>query len=115
MEFVESHCFAVKRSRLLSDDELRTLEEHLAVHPTAGDVIEGTGGVRKLRWGDPRRGKGKRGGSRVLYFYFLTDSLIYLMAIYGKGEKDDLTAEDKKLIRTELSEEKEARRQARRG
>lgn len=110
MEFLESRIFSKTRAKILPDDEFRKLQELLASNPYSGDVVQDTGGVRKVRWGDEERGKGKRGGSRVLYFYFLSDTLIYLMAIYGKDQKDDLSAEDKKIIKKEITEEKRARK-----
>jgi hypothetical protein len=58
--------------------------------------MPGCGGLRKIRIGDPRRGKGKRGGARVIYLHVAEVSLIYLVTVYGKDQKDDLSAEDKR-------------------
>ena len=66
--FVELPAFARHRSDYLSDKEFRTLQNALMDNPEAGDVIQGAGGLRKVRHADPRRGKGKRGGLRVIYF-----------------------------------------------
>jgi len=109
MEFIESRLFSRQREECLKEDELRQLQEYLADHPEAGDTIQGTGGVRKIRWGDQSRGKGTRGGSRVIYFYFRSASEIFLMSVYGKTRKEDLTAQEKRLLRDMLAAEKKLR------
>ncbi len=81
--------------------------------PEAGDVIPGTGGFRKLRWADPVRGKGKRGGLRVVYYYLLSDAQIWLMTLYNKGEMSDLNAAEKRALKSALEAEL-ARRSVRR-
>lgn len=81
----------VKRARkLLSENERTELISFLAAHPEAGDIMEGTGGVRKLRWA--REGKGKSGGVRVIYFYYNEGMPLYLLTLYGKSEKGNLSA-----------------------
>ena len=70
MEFIETPAFTRYFSSYLNDDEYRELQIRLAAGPELGDVMPGTGGFRKLRWADPRRGKGRRGGLRVIYYYF---------------------------------------------
>jgi hypothetical protein len=75
---------------LFTNDELGELTTYLALNPTAGALIPSTGGIRKLRWG--AKGRGKRGGARVIYYYHSRDIPIFLLDAYGKGEKDDLTA-----------------------
>jgi len=97
----------------LEDDEYRALQSFLAGDPEAGDVMPGTGGFRKLRWADRRRGKGKRGGLRVIYYYLLTDAQMWLMTLYDKGEVADLNAAEKRLLKAALDAEP-ARRAARR-
>jgi len=67
VEFIEAPAFTQLLADYLGDDDYRALQLHLARNPEAGDVIPGTGGFRKLRWADRRRGKGKRGGLRVIY------------------------------------------------
>ena len=67
--FVELPAFAKYRADYLDDEGFRDLQNSLMANPEAGDVIEGTGGLRKLRQADPRRGKGKRGGLRVIYYW----------------------------------------------
>lgn len=82
---------------LLSDDEYAEFQSYLAENPLIGDVIQQTGGLRKIRWS--AKGKGKRGGVRVIYYYVLPDSQIRLLLIYQKGKQDDLTPEQKKILR----------------
>lgn len=75
--------------------------------------MPGCGGLRKIRTGDPRRRKGKRGGARVIYFHVPEANWIYLLDIYGKDEKEDLNAAEKKILKRLASEfKKEAIRAA---
>ncbi len=74
---------------------LRCFQRDLVNAPERGDVMPGCGGLRKYRIADPRRGKGKRGGARVIYLYVPEASVIYLITVYGKDQKDDLSANDK--------------------
>ena len=83
---------------LLSDDSYAEFQQFLAVKPGAGDVVQGTGGLRKVRWA--AQGRGKRGGVRVIYFYASARQQIRLLLIYRKGLKDDLSASEKKLLRS---------------
>ena len=78
-----------KAGKLLSENERTELICYLAAHPDAGDVMEGTGGVRKLRWA--REGRGKSGGVRAIYFFYNDGMPLYLLTIYGKNEKDNLS------------------------
>ena len=79
-------------------------------NPEAGDVIEGTGGLRKLRFADIRRGKGKRGGLRIIYYWWTSGRQFWLYTLYDKDEMDDLTAKERKTLRSALKLELEARR-----
>lgn len=82
-------------------------------NPELGDVMPGTGGFRKLRWQDSRRGKGKRGGLRIIYYYLTADHQVWFFTLYDKDEADDLTAEEKKLLKQAIQNELNARRQKR--
>lgn len=82
---------------LLSDEEYAEFQEYLADNPLAGDVIQQTGGLRKVRWSF--QGKGKRGGVRIIYYYVTPASQIILLLIYKKGIQDDLTTDQKKMLR----------------
>lgn len=75
--------------------------------------MPGTGGFRKVRWADRRRGKGRRGGLRIIYFYFEFEQQIWLVTLYGKDEAADLSAKEKKALRTTLELELQARAQLR--
>ena len=87
-EFIELPPFAALRDELFADDaDFATFQLHLCQFPEAGDVIPETGGCRKIRWA--ARGKGKRGGARVIYFLRLKHGQIVLVAAYGKSERDD--------------------------
>lgn len=71
--------------------------------------MPGTGGFRKLRWKDPQRGKGSRGGLRIIYYYFPAAQQIWLMTLYGKDETADLTPEEKKALKRAIETESRAR------
>lgn len=86
---------AVKK--LYSESEIKELAKFLAYNPESGPIIPGTGGLRKMRWA--LSGKGKRGGSRVIYYYYTSKSEILLLTAYAKNEKEDLTEKDKKLLK----------------
>ena len=83
----------------LDDDELCELQGYLMKNPDAGRMIQGTGGVRKLRWGIKKGGKGKSGGARVIYIDFVRQETIYVVTAYGKSATDNLTAEERKEIK----------------
>lgn len=85
---------AVKK--LFSEEDIETLVAFLQSRPDAGDVIPGTGGLRKLRWA--LAGRGKRGGSRVIYYYHRPELEVLLLTAYAKNEQEDLSASDKKLL-----------------
>lgn len=105
MEFIEAPAFTRHVSKYLDDGGLSKLQIALAVNPEAGVLIPGTGGFRKLRWQDARRGKGTRGGLRVIYYYFLSDDQIWLMALYNKNEATDLTPSQKKTLKHTIESE----------
>ena len=79
-------------------------------NPEAGEVIEGTGGLRKVRFGDSRRGKGKRGGLRVIYYYWLGGPEFWLFTLYDKDEMTDLKPRERALLKELLKSELKARR-----
>jgi hypothetical protein len=80
--------FLAATKKLMDDVERSELVAYLAYNPTAGDVIQGTGGVRKVRWG--LEGRGKRGGARVIYFFHDLDMPLYLFSAYAKNERENL-------------------------
>ena len=83
-------------AKIWDEDERLALVDYLARNPQSGDVIPGTGGVRKLRWG--RAGSGKRGGVRVIYFYYDVDHPLYQLLAYAKAGAEDMTADEKRAV-----------------
>lgn len=98
MIFVEFSAFARNRSECLDDEQYRALQNALLRVPESGALIPGTGGLRKLRW--VSEGRGKRGGVRVIYYPVLTRSLILMLLIYPKNAQDDLTPEQKRILKS---------------
>ncbi len=80
----------------ISSDERDEFINFIARNPEVGDIISGTGGVRKVRWGS--KNKGKSGGLRVIYYFYDELAPIFLLTVYGKGEQENLTSEQKKQI-----------------
>ena len=107
---MELPAFSRHRADYLTDDGFRSLQNTLMENPEAGDVIEGTGGLRKLRQTDPRRGKGKRGGLRDIYFWWEPGRQFWLFTLYDKSEMYDLTSKERKALKGMLKQELEARR-----
>lgn len=102
MVFVELTPFAGFREEHWTDEELRALQRFLLVTPTAGDVIRGTGGLRKLRWA--ASGRGKRGGARVIYYLQTSGDRIYLVYGYVKAKQEDLTPQQLKVLAALMKE-----------
>lgn len=96
--FVESRVFTERWHARLDDESLRALQSDLLDDPERGDRIQGCGILRKLRFADPSRGKGKRGGVRVIYLHTPKASRIDLITVYGKDESDDLTRDEVKSL-----------------
>lgn len=86
---VELPEFLRKAQDLLLDEEKASLINYLAAHPQSGDLMQGTGGIRKLRWA--AQGKGKSGGARVIYYYHNETMPLFLLTVFGKGEKANLS------------------------
>lgn len=108
---VETPSFARQADKLLDEDAKQELIEFLAENPLSGDEIPETGGVRKLRYAVP--GRGKRGGARVIYYYLDDEIPLYALLIYPKNAKTDLTSNEKKAVRNlvrELKRQKKARK-----
>jgi hypothetical protein len=110
MIFIEAPAFTRHLSGYLDDEQYRELQTRLAANPELGDLMPGTGGFRKLRWADARRGKGRRGGLRVIYYYFSSVQQIWLMTLYDKNEAADLTPQEKKALKAAIEAEVAARR-----
>lgn len=97
VSIVELATFIRAADGVLNDEEKDELKFFLAANPEAGDVIVGTGGARKLRW--TAQGKGKRGGGRVIYYFYNETAPLFLMDFYVKGARQSLTAGEKKEFR----------------
>ncbi|MBT2337828.1 MULTISPECIES: toxin [Pseudomonas] len=107
--FFETSAFTATVGRYLTDDEYRLLQSHMLLNPEAGDLMPRTGGFRKLRWADERRGKGKRGGLRVIYYWLMSDGQFWMFAIYDKDELENLTSEQEKLLKRAIEVELKVR------
>lgn len=107
--FVELPPFERYRSDYLDDDAFQQLQRLLMLHPEAGALIPGSGGLRKLRFPDERRGKGKRGGLRLIYFWWEAGLQFWLFTIYDKNEMSDLTKAQRETLKQMIKHELEAR------
>jgi len=103
LRFVETSVFTRRLINALTDDDYRLLQEALLRRPGQGDVIEGTGGVRKLRWRE--RGRGKRGGLRLIYYWHTEREIFLMLFLYRKSDQKDLTAEQKRILATTVQQE----------
>jgi hypothetical protein len=97
IQIAELGPFRKEARELWTEEEIEVLRNFLALNPQAGDIIAGTGGVRKLRW--RIAGRGKRGGARVVYYFRDLNMPLYLVAVYKKSEKDSLTQAEKNQLR----------------
>lgn len=101
--FIELPPFERHRKVFFTDDDFNNFQMFLLQNPTCGDVIQHTGGLRKVRFTDPRRNKGKRGGVRVIYYWWLENTTFFLFAVYGKDQQDDLTMKQKEALQAMLN------------
>lgn len=100
---IETTVFTRQVRELLSEEEYRSLQISLLQNPESGDIIPHSGGLRKKRWS--ALGKGKRGGSRTIYYWAVGQDQILMLLIYSKNEKDDLTQAQLKALRTIIETE----------
>lgn len=101
MEIIETSVFSRQVAAELSDDAYRALQWHLLLQPDAGALIRGSGGLRKLRWALP--GRGRRGGARVIY-YWQVPGRLFLLFLYPKNVLSDLAADQLKALRALVSD-----------
>ena len=97
MEFIETPTFTRLVTALLADEEYRALQNELLEDPERGDLIRGGGGIRKLRFALP--GRGKRGGVRVIYYWAKDRHQVYFLVVYPKSRKDDLSDKETAILR----------------
>jgi hypothetical protein len=109
--FIELPAFERRRADYLDEDAFSGLQQALMVNPEAGEVIEGTGGLRKARFADARRAKGKRGGLRVIYYYWTGGPEFWLFTLYGKDEMADLSPKQRAELKERLKGELKTRRE----
>jgi hypothetical protein len=100
--FIETKLFSRLLSEYLTDDEYALLQAALADAPDRGAVVPGSGGVRKLRWSQP--GRGKRGGIRVIYYAKTRDGVIWMLTIYAKNEEENIPAHVLRKIKEEIDD-----------
>jgi hypothetical protein len=100
--FRETKNFTARLLKLLSDEDYQELQWELIDDPELGKVIKGGAGIRKARWS--AEGRGKRGGTRVIYYFAATDETIFMLDIYPKNEKDDLSEFELKSLRNLVKE-----------
>jgi len=100
MKFIESPIFTKLVYSYLSEQDYIAFQWSLAHTPQTGDIITGSGGLRKVRWGI--KGKGKRGGIRIIYYYMLKNNQIWLLTLYAKNEADNIPLEILKKVKKEL-------------
>ncbi len=108
--FVELPAFERYRAKYLDEEGFHSLQRELMRNPSVGEVIEGTGGLRKMRFADKRRGKGKRGGLRVIYYWWGTGMQFWLYTLYDKDETTDLTPQQRKALKVMIKAELDSRR-----
>jgi mRNA-degrading endonuclease RelE of RelBE toxin-antitoxin system len=96
LTIVELTPFLRAAAKVWSEDERAEFVDYMAANPEAGDVIPETGGLRKVRWG--RQGSGKRGGVRVVYYYYDMDLPLYLITVYAKAAREDLSPDEKRTL-----------------
>lgn len=101
MILIETPIFTREILRLLPDESYRRLQKELVAHPEAGDLIVGSGGLRKIRWAVP--GKGKSGGVRIIYYWHRPNALFMLFP-FKKSESEDLTPEQVKILKNLVEE-----------
>ncbi len=103
MKIIETSVFTRRLKILLSDEEYRLLQNEIILNPEKGKIIRSSGGLRKLRWS--ASGKGKSGGVRIIYYWVKPKEIILMLLIYSKNERDDLSSEQLKILKSLVEKE----------
>jgi hypothetical protein len=103
MVIIETSIFTKRIKELLADDVYRELQNTLVAYPESGKLIRGSGGLRKVRWGTTS--KGKRGGVRAIYYFSNSKNQIFMLMVYVKNERSDLTKEQLSLLKKVVERE----------
>ena len=103
MEFIETAVFTEEIRSLLTEEEYRALQLALVLRPEQGKIIPGSGGLRKIRW--KAKGKGKRSGVRVIYYWITEEATIYMLMLYGKSDQANLTSAQARILSKLVKEE----------
>lgn len=103
MKIIETSVFTRRLKILLSDEEYRLLQNEIILNPEKGKIIRSSGGLRKLRWS--ASGKGKSGGVRIIYYWVKPKEIILMLLIYSKNERDDLSSEQLKILKSLVKKE----------
>lgn len=98
LEFIETRIFSHTRKEMMTDDEFREFQSYLLENYERGNTISQTGGCKKIRW--QRRGTGKQGGFRIIYYSIPANGRLYLLLIYPKNVKDDLSNQERTVLRS---------------
>jgi hypothetical protein len=103
MVIIEASVFTRRVRELLADEEYRNLQVSLVNRPNSGAVIPGSGGLRKVRWSLP--GRGKQGGVRAIYYWAVKQEQLLMLFVFAKNERDDLSSDQLKILRTIVEDE----------
>jgi mRNA-degrading endonuclease RelE of RelBE toxin-antitoxin system len=104
MKIIETPIFTKRLKNIVDDDdEYRQLQNILILNPESGKIIKGSGGLRKIRWSGS--GRGKRGGSRIIYYWLKDEEIIFMLFIYLKNESEDLTQAQIKILKSIVESE----------
>ncbi len=103
MKIVETPVFTKRVKTLIPEEEYRKLQNELILNPERGKIIKGSGGLRKIRWSIP--GKGKSGGVRVIYYFVIQRETILMLFVYTKSDQDNLTKDQLKILKSLIKEE----------
>lgn len=98
----ETHSFQKKSQKILDEDELDRLKNFLSNNPQSGEIIPGLRGIRKMRWQVDH--KGKSGGVRIIYLFYNASMPVFLLNIYKKSEKSDMSSKEKKILNSMVDE-----------